>query len=311
MSLLEQYESTFKNKTLLERYEEKLKLNPSLSKKSHALLERVQNTHKKPVLNEDAFILFTATHRLHQLKAIKSTFGNDREQIILPTGIGKTRVQIHIHVQDMIEKIRKNETGVFVIAAHRLLLCTQLMDELQHLCIECGLPINALYIGSARHDDKLVYEKYFHKGIDSETFSSTYTTKTDEILKFYEETKEAKRHLIIVSTYHSFDKMSCIDNIDICTYDGPILSLFFAETVTYCVKCYVYENKGDLIVEGELQGEEWENAREWDYNFSQCIKCKKHVFTGEELWTILKKKIKNKAHATLKDIKADFSLRNW
>ena len=51
MSLLDKYEQTLKSKTLLERYEEKLKLNPSLSKKSHTLLERVQNTHKKPVLN--------------------------------------------------------------------------------------------------------------------------------------------------------------------------------------------------------------------------------------------------------------------
>ena len=221
MSLLDKYEQTLKSKTLLEKYEEKLKLNPPEPGMPHepTLLEKIEIIHKKPVLNEDAFILFTATHRLHQLEAIKSTFSNDREQIIIPTGTGKTRIQVHLHVQDMIGKTRKNEMGVYVIGAHRLLLCTQLMDELQHMCIECGLPINTLYIGSARHDDKHVYDKYFDKGINSDTFSSIYTTQKDEVKKFYEKTKQEHRHLITVSTYHSFDKMSCIDNIDICTYD--------------------------------------------------------------------------------------------
>lgn len=217
MSLLDKYESKLKQKTLLEKYEEKLKA--SSPDKPNELLKKVEQTHKKPTFNEDAFILYTATHRQHQLEALHSTHNNDREQIIIPTGTGKTRIQIHIHIQDMIEKTRKNETGVYAIGAHRLLLCTQLMDEFQHMCIECGIPINVLYIGSARHDDKHVYDRYFDKGIDSETYSSTYTTQSDEVKAFYEKTRASNRHLIIVSTYHSFDKMACINPIDICTYD--------------------------------------------------------------------------------------------
>ena len=119
----------------------------------------------------------------------------------------------------MVRKTRNNETGVYVIGAHRLLLCKQLIDELQDLCIRCVISFNTLYIGSARHDDKPVYDKYFHKGINSDTYESSYTTQRDEVLKFYEKTKEARRHLIIVSTYHSFHKMSCIDSIDITTFD--------------------------------------------------------------------------------------------
>ena len=218
MSLLKQYEQKIAKKTLLEKVEEKMTASTP-PPTGPSLLDTVQKNHKTYTLDEDAFNQFSKEHRDHQVSAIQSTIGNDREQIIIPTGTGKTRIQIHIHIQDMIEKTKKNETGVYAIGAHRLLLCTQLMDELQHMCIECGLPINVLYIGSARHDDKHVYDKYFHKGIDSDTFSSTYTTQKDEVLKFYEKTKEDKRHLIIVSTYHSFDKMSCIDNIDVCTYD--------------------------------------------------------------------------------------------
>jgi len=209
MSLLEKYEATLKKKTLLEKYEDKMK--------NHTLLGNI--SPPELILNEEAFLSFTGLHRQHQLQAIQSTFGNDRKQIILPTGVGKTRIQIHLHVQDMIEKTKNNETSVYVIGAHRLLLCKQLMDELQDLCVRCGLSFNTLYIGSARHDDKPVYDKYFHQGITSDTYASTYTTQSDEVLKFYKETKAANRHLIIVSTYHSFDKMKVIDSIDACTYD--------------------------------------------------------------------------------------------
>lgn len=218
MSLLELYEHKLKQKTLLEMVEEKFKSEPS-PKKEPSLLDQVQDKHKNPVFNEGAFLAYIKNHRPHQLNAIESINTCDREQVIIPTGTGKTRIQIHTHISDMIEKTINNQTGVYVIGAHRLLLCTQLMDELRHMCIECGLPINVLYIGSARHDDKIVYDKYFDKGIDSDTFESTYTTQSDEVKSFYEKTKAANRHLIIVSTYHSFDKMSCIESIDICTYD--------------------------------------------------------------------------------------------
>ena len=236
MSLLDKYEATLKQKTLLELQEEKLKAFPPVPDKptSPSLLERVQKIPMEPVLNENAFIEFANNHRPHQHNSIESTIGDNRKQIIIPTGTGKTRIQIHLHVQDMIEKTKNNLTGVYAIGAHRLLLCTQLMDELQDLCIKCGLPINVLYIGSARHDDKRVYDKYFHQGINYDTFKSTYTTRTDEVKKFYEETKEANRHLIIVSTYHSFDKMACIDAIDICTYDEAHTTT--AEDFTHNIK---------------------------------------------------------------------------
>ena len=68
MSLLDKYEATLKQKTLLEKYEEKLKASPPVPEKPSepTLLEKVQQAHKKPTLNEDAFINFVSTHRQHQ-----------------------------------------------------------------------------------------------------------------------------------------------------------------------------------------------------------------------------------------------------
>lgn len=186
---------------------------------STSLLQSVEALRTTRALDESVFLKFTEQHRAHQLEALNSTIGQNCGQIIIPTGTGKTRVQVHLHVQDMIEKIKANQTGVYVIGAHRLLLCKQLMDELQDMCLVCGIPINALYVGSARQDAEEIIDRYFHQGIDSSNYESTFTTRGDEVRSFYDRTSAAKRHLIIVSTYHSFDRLKVLDNIDLCTYD--------------------------------------------------------------------------------------------
>ena len=191
-----------------------------------SLENRVGASRQKIMLRENVFEQYVSQHRPHQKIAIEKALEKDIGQVIIPTGTGKTRVQIHLHVSDMIAKTKQEQTGVYVIGAHRLLLCKQLMDELQDLCIKVGLPINVLYIGSARHDEKHVYDKYFNMGIDKATYESTYTTIGKEVKKFCEKTKKQGRHLIVVSTYHSFDRLQNISrknkddkSIDLCTYD--------------------------------------------------------------------------------------------
>lgn len=191
----------------------------SIIKPPTSLIQSVEALRATRALDESVFQTFASQHRAHQLKALNSTVNQTSGQIIIPTGTGKTRVQVHLHVQDMIEKIKAEQTGVYVIGAHRLLLCKQLMDEIQDMCLVCGIPINALYVGSARQDAEEIIDKYFHQGIDSSNYESTFTTRGDEVKSFYERTSAAKRHLIIVSTYHSFDRLKVLDNIDLCTYD--------------------------------------------------------------------------------------------
>lgn len=222
MSLLDEVEKKIaeKNrpKTLLELVEEKLAQSKALTK-SLTLLDQVEASRSKLCIKENVFKEYYTLHRDHQKRAIETTATNNRGQIIIPTGTGKTRIQVHTHIADMLNKIKQNESGVYVIGAHRLLLCKQLMDELQDLCLRIGIPINALYVGSARHDEKDVYDQYFQKGIDSNNYESKYTTVGEDVKSFYEKTKGQKRNLIVVSTYHSFDKLKNIEEIDLCTYD--------------------------------------------------------------------------------------------
>lgn len=201
--------------SLLNRYEQRLQQEAQ----PKSLLQRVEERLNQRTIRKDVLETYERLHREHQRWSLEAASNNDKGQIILPTGTGKTRVQIHLHVAHMLQASERNEAGVYVIAAHRLLLCKQLMDELQDLCIKCGLPINTLYVGSARQDDRKVYERYFSEGITSDNFQSSYTTKKDDIKSFYKATRDSNRHLIVVSTYHSFDKLSVIDDIDQCTYD--------------------------------------------------------------------------------------------
>jgi len=257
MSLFDLYEKHLqeinKPKTLLELVEEKIKAEQAavaaaiaaqVAARSVESETKSKDNQKKPpevfgsledevgvyrqkiALRENVFEQYVSQHRPHQKIAIEKALEENIGQVIIPTGTGKTRVQIHLHVSDMIAKTKQEQTGVYVIGAHRLLLCKQLMDELQDLCIKVGLPINVLYIGSARHDEKHVYKQYFSMGIDKYTYESTYTTVGKEVKEFYDKTKRQGRHLIVVSTYHSFDRLQNISrknkedkSIDLCTYD--------------------------------------------------------------------------------------------
>jgi superfamily II DNA or RNA helicase len=183
-----------------------------------SLLEMVEETMPKLTTPLTAiYDTFISNNREHQTRALLAISKADKGQIILPTGTGKTRVQVAMIVRDMIAQTLAGTLGTYVIASHRLLLNKQLMDELLDLCLKCGLPVNALYVGSARHDDKEVYDKYFQHNIGD--FRVGYTTSGTEIRSFATETKTANRHLIVVSTYHSFDSLAYLDSIDICAYD--------------------------------------------------------------------------------------------
>lgn len=230
MSLLEQYEAKLKAaeakpKSLLEMVEEKLNQSPG-----------------KPDVT--TFNAWAALHRDHQQVAINAASENDNGQIIIPTGTGKTRIQIHLHVSDMIRMSDMNQTGVYVIGAHRLLLCAQLMDDLRDLCIKCRIPINVLYVGSARHDDKPIYDRYFAQGITQDTFETTFTTSMEDIENFRKKTLEQKRHLLVVSTYHSFDRLKVLPYINICTYDEAHTTVAedFSENIFESVKPNIHRN---------------------------------------------------------------------
>jgi superfamily II DNA or RNA helicase len=165
------------------------------------------------------------THRNHQREPIElildqiSSQESSSGQVSLPTGTGKTRVQVSVHIGVMQKNIQENKLGIHVIAAHRLALCNQLLNEFIPEVIHNKIPTNVLFVGSDRFPEDSIYEKFKEQNLSKYHMEFTSTTRQDEIQIAYQTAKYQNRHLIIVSTYHSFNRLTVLPKIDICTYD--------------------------------------------------------------------------------------------
>jgi superfamily II DNA or RNA helicase len=190
-------------------------------------LEELNNTPSRIAIQEykgynenyshiDGYLL---TFRQHQTEALEALNGKNIGQVTIPTGTGKSRIQVALHVIDMIEKAKNNETGVYVIGAHRLPLCTQLLQEIIETAVNCGIKFDVLYVGSEKYDDKKDYDNFKKNGFTKHVSTLTNSTKKADIIKAEREAKKNGRQLLVVSTYHSFYKLSNIPDITICTYD--------------------------------------------------------------------------------------------
>jgi len=170
-------------------------------------------------MNIAPFLKYLKTMRKHQKGAYLALTKNTIGQVSIPTGTGKTRLQVGIHLHEMIKATKHQSPGIYVIAAHRLVLCTQLLDEFTSLAIQCGLSFDILYIGSSKYDESYLFEKYRDKGITALDCDATSTTNSSVIKEAVESAQRNKRHVIAVSTYHSFSRMKVIKDIAMCTYD--------------------------------------------------------------------------------------------
>lgn len=169
--------------------------------------------------NFDTFYHWSKFHRDHQKAALKAIGTNQIGQISMPTGTGKTRVQIALHIEEMIRKLQRSEYGVFVTSAHRLALCTQLLEEMIAVAVNAGIPFDILYVGSSRFTEDKVYAKFKSQGFNRYVNESVSTTSPEEIRQAVERSQVRERHSLCVSTYHSFDQLNVLDEIAVCTYD--------------------------------------------------------------------------------------------
>lgn len=153
----------------------------------------------------ESFDLFLQNLRDHQLAAFVRIKKHIIGQVFLPTGTGKTWIQKAVHVDDMREKTSNKQTGIYVIGAHRLLLCEQLLDEIVELANNFNIKFRILFVGSLDYNPKIRNE---------------YLCSTDknEIDAFIKKSKSQNYHVIVAATYHSFYLLKDIV-IDISTFD--------------------------------------------------------------------------------------------
>jgi len=152
--------------------------------------------------------------RSHQKRAINAISVSSIGQVILPTACGKTWVQVHT----ILDTLLKMESGVAVIAAHRLLLCEQLIKEVLKRAFEIGLRFDVLTVASDGVDVEDVAR--LQEGCQDLLRSCRVerTTTTDEIEKFVDGSKKLGRHVLLVSTYQSISRIAGIP-VDIACMD--------------------------------------------------------------------------------------------
>jgi superfamily II DNA or RNA helicase len=169
--------------------------------------------------------------RPHQIDALSRIKNESIGQVSIPTGTGKTLIQLHIHLQDMMEKSKNNQSGVYVITAHRLALCNQLLNDFVYMArFENNIECDFLSVSSDNYSMKKIHKsiKKRNKHLKQNDVSDRLsiddievknTTNSDEIVNFVNESKSNKKHCVIIATYDSFDRLNKIPVIDVCTYD--------------------------------------------------------------------------------------------
>ena len=132
--------------------------------------------------------------RPHQEQALQSMLDNDKGQVIVPTGGGKTMCMI----MDTVRQLKMY--GTVVVVAPRILLAEQLYKEFMEIVDKNLYDVSAMHV----HSGKI-------KGV----FSSTNPL---EIQSFVESTLSGRR--IIFTTYHSLHKIQDSGiNVDTIYFD--------------------------------------------------------------------------------------------
>lgn len=149
--------------------------------------------------------------RPHQKASLVNSTSCDIGQFILPTSTGKTRAGISILLKDALEKHNLKKSGVYLIGNHRLTLSEQLIDETIKTFKNCGLLFDVLLVNSDKNDNS-----DFQLPIDK--FEVLNTTTEDDIKRFHRISRKNNKHLLIVSTYHSVNRLKDL-YIDIAVFD--------------------------------------------------------------------------------------------
>ncbi|MFA7218898.1 MAG: DEAD/DEAH box helicase family protein [Synergistaceae bacterium] len=166
--------------------------------------ESVKNNRFAPSHKRTPIVL-----RQHQKEA-KDAIKNDKNgkgKVLLPTGTGKTIIEVHTAI-DSIKALRRKKViaPIIKVNSSRILLCFQLADD---FIKEFAMAkINARYVNfnSGKKDETEYAELMQQEGWGYRKILST--TNPQEVAKVYEDCKKKNMPLVIFSTYHSSERLA-------------------------------------------------------------------------------------------------------
>lgn len=129
-------------------------------------------------------------------------------QICIPTGAGKG----YLMMVDLLNQILSTDNRIFTISSHRLMLNNQHLNDIFEILSPVIGDIGFVFIGSSNYDvDKFqdnpeMNTKLLKKGLSYNDIitSTTFTKVVDETINNH---LENGRKVVILTTYHSLDKL--------------------------------------------------------------------------------------------------------
>lgn len=148
----------------------------------------------------------------HQNTSLDEMVRNDSLTICMPTGTGKSR----IIYADILDNIKQPSFDTFVIASHRLLLNVQHFSELFDTFKTLMPSVGFIFVGSYQLD---LSELRKNSSMNSVLlkYETNYKELITSCLSVEDVNYHVKRHrdcgrdVIIITTYHSLDKLKEID----------------------------------------------------------------------------------------------------
>ncbi len=161
--------------------------------------------------------------RKHQKDAAIAAceFNKQKGKIIMPTGAGKTYT-----IGEIIINSINNGARVIQINSPRILLCWQLLEETYKYLLSSKINVHYINFNSGKYDDETKYIEYLRK--NNIMYRQIETTTSP--IKVKNKIENATIPVIIVSTYHSADRLKNIEP-DIIIHDEAhnLVSLGFTE----------------------------------------------------------------------------------
>jgi len=139
---------------------------------------------------------------------------NSLLQICIPTGAGKGYLMIF----DILSRVLSKDTNVIAISTHRLMLNGQHMDDIFDTLSPLIGNIGYIFVGSSKFNNaKFQNNKEFNTKLKEKNISYneivTSTPSSIEVNNLVQEHLKNGRKVIIVTTYHSLNKLKSV-NID-------------------------------------------------------------------------------------------------
>jgi superfamily II DNA or RNA helicase len=190
-----------------------------------------------------AVVKVQKTPRPHQLEALEAykADANKKGKIVLPTGVGKTLIEAMIVKYEIEAVLADRFVPLIKVNASRILLCFQLFKEISDYLLSHNINARMVNFNSG-HKDETDYVAALRE-VDMEYRQSLSTTNPYEVMDIYTECKRSGVPLIVISTYHSSEKLGLdgfLPDLTICDEAHNLVSDGFIGAARMPTKAIVF-----------------------------------------------------------------------